>query len=134
MAHTRKDTYAKPPERWDHLRPFNKRKVAKAERRAAKAIVEDVEPDETPKGLGLHNDPRKMNRLLKTKGESVIPSGIYCYDQKGCCPYFDSADNQPEQVNGYCWFLKKGDWDDGIGELWDQCKTCGVNDDWEEQE
>jgi hypothetical protein len=35
MAHTRKDTLTSPPEWWKHLRPFNKRKVAKSERRAA---------------------------------------------------------------------------------------------------
>lgn len=35
MAHTRKDTLTSPPEWWQHLRPFNKRKVAKSERRAA---------------------------------------------------------------------------------------------------
>ena len=35
MAHTRKDTLTSPPEWWKHLRPFNKRKVAKRERKAA---------------------------------------------------------------------------------------------------
>jgi len=35
MAHVRKDTLTCPPEWWKHLRPFNKRRVAKRERRAA---------------------------------------------------------------------------------------------------
>ena len=35
MAHVRKDTLVSPPEWWKHLRPWNKRRVAKAERRAA---------------------------------------------------------------------------------------------------
>lgn len=44
MAHTRKDTLVKPPEWWKHLRPFNKRRVAKAERQAAKADIETRRP------------------------------------------------------------------------------------------
>ncbi|MGV0949133.1 MAG: hypothetical protein ACOYB3_00500 [Azonexus sp.] len=39
MAHTRKDTLVKPPEWWKHLRPENKRKVAKSERRAARREI-----------------------------------------------------------------------------------------------
>jgi len=35
MAHKRKDTLTKSPQWWKHLRPYNKRKTAKAERRAA---------------------------------------------------------------------------------------------------
>ena len=47
MAHSRKDTFTKSPEWWKHLRPFNKRKVAKAERRAAvKRIQKDVDPSQ----------------------------------------------------------------------------------------
>ena len=61
-AHKRKDTLVASPEWWRHLRPYNKRRVAKAERKAGKVVVADgiEEPDETPKGLGLHNDPNKM--------------------------------------------------------------------------
>lgn len=40
MAHTRKDTYVKPGEWWVHLRPFNKRLVAKAERKEAVRMIE----------------------------------------------------------------------------------------------
>lgn len=36
MAHKRKDTLTAPPQWWKHLRKFFKRRVAKAERRAAK--------------------------------------------------------------------------------------------------
>lgn len=39
MAHKRKDTLTKPPEWWKHLRPDNKRKVAKSERRAARKQI-----------------------------------------------------------------------------------------------
>jgi hypothetical protein len=51
MAHTRKDTLVKPPEWWKHLRPFNKRRVAKKERRAAtdliKASRNEIQTDST---------------------------------------------------------------------------------------
>jgi hypothetical protein len=40
VAHTRKDTYVKPGEWWAHLRPFNKRLVAKAERKEAVRMIE----------------------------------------------------------------------------------------------
>jgi hypothetical protein len=39
MAHKRKDTFVAPPEWWKHLRPFNKRMVAKRERRAARQMI-----------------------------------------------------------------------------------------------
>jgi len=40
MAHVRKDTLVAPPEWWKHLRPYNKRKVAKSERLAAKREIQ----------------------------------------------------------------------------------------------
>ena len=39
MAHSRKDTLVPSPEWWRHLRPFNKRKVAKAERLESKKEI-----------------------------------------------------------------------------------------------
>jgi hypothetical protein len=39
MAHKRKDTLVKPPEWWKHLRPFNKRRVSKKERKAAAQLI-----------------------------------------------------------------------------------------------
>lgn len=98
------------------------------------------------------------------KDESVIPKGIYCHgdltkDENGeyknyyICPYWSVDKTKPEQENGYCSYLEKGDWDLNIeaeivqvdtktgekgkviskpGEetpfpwslLWDQCKAC----------
>ena len=63
----------------------------------------------------------------------MIPWGIYCYDGNGPCPYLDRDENAPKQSNGYCWFLKKGDWNweeegNGCGLLWDSCKECGKRD------
>lgn len=137
MGHVRKGTLTAPPEWWKHLRPFLKRKTARAERQAGKALTEDEanEPDDSPKGLGLHKDPAKMKWMREHEGETVIPSGIYCYLEDGDwtdkdnCPYWDRAENREKQGNGFCWFLGKGDWDEGIGELWDQCKCCGVKED-----
>jgi hypothetical protein len=42
MAHKRKDTFVKVREWWKHLRPFNKRMQAKAERRAIKRMISDL--------------------------------------------------------------------------------------------
>jgi len=39
MAHKRKDTYAVTPEWWKHLRPFNKRRMAKRERVANRFLI-----------------------------------------------------------------------------------------------
>ena len=90
------------------------------------------------------------------KDTSVIPNGIYCYDENGKCPYWDLREDKPYQRNGYCSFMEKGDWDfnatreyksDQTGEtqtadeiglpfslLWDSCKECGINNEIEEDE
>ena len=47
MAHVRKDTLVGPPEWWKHLRPFNKRRVAKQERRAARQLIESTRENQT---------------------------------------------------------------------------------------
>jgi hypothetical protein len=77
-----------------------------------------------------------MQALKRDKGTSVIPKGCYCYDKNGNCPYWDAMSDKPSQMNGWCWFLEKGDWTgETLGLLWDQCKSCNINDDdteWEE--
>ena len=97
-----------------------------------------------------------MQKLKKKEGDNLIPRGVYCYDEVGVCPYWDSDKDKPYQYNGYCWFLEKGDWDlnkekkwtntqtgeietgDEIGLpmslLWDQCKECGIDDDIDEDD
>ena len=59
-----------------------------------------------------------------------IPKGLYCYGYNGIlCPYWKINKNKPEQLNGYCEYLKIGDWmEDSIGLLWDQVKECGINE------
>jgi hypothetical protein len=39
MATVKHGTYTRPTEWWVHLRPYNKRKIAKAERLAAKRDI-----------------------------------------------------------------------------------------------
>jgi hypothetical protein len=72
-------------------------------------------------------------KLSEDNPEQYIPPGIYCYDGDVRCPYWDSNDNQPDQYNGYCHYMKTGDWIDlkkgGTMLLWDQVKECGINDD-----
>ena len=71
------------------------------------------------------------------KNKDLIPPGIYCYRGIGVkdnhqirlnCPYWESRDDKPEQDNGYCDFMQRGDWEvDGLSLLWDQVKECGEN-------
>lgn len=85
------------------------------------------------------------------KDTSVIPRGIYCYDEKGVCPYWYRDIEYEEHVNGWCEYMAKYDWErnlengnmewigkDGItfvtkpnevpfSLLWDQVKECGIN-------
>jgi hypothetical protein len=71
--------------------------------------------------------------LVYKNAESVIPKGIYCYDEDGICPHWTLNPFHPEQMNGFCSYLMKGDWqENGTMLLWDQCKECGVNDGEEE--
>lgn len=132
MAHVRKDTRTAPTEWWKHLRPYNKRKVSKAERRAAVEEITDemLGMDEPSSRLKLSNSLKAMTKMRAEKGELVIPRGPYCYNEKGSCPYWDKAEGVGEQNDGYCWFLRKGDWmENSVGLLWDQCKICGKRDD-----
>lgn len=78
----------------------------------------------------------KMRQFKAKNGESVIPHGCYCYDEKGVCPYWELVEEPNEEqedymaINddveswGYCWFLEEKD----CILLWDQCKICGVKD------
>lgn len=58
-----------------------------------------------------------------------IPEGGYCYSGQYKCPFWDRDRSKPEQVSGYCHYLKRGDWEnEHFGLLWDSCKECGVKD------
>ena len=66
-----------------------------------------------------------------------IPKGEYCYEPIKIsrnklyiklCPYWSLMKDKKEQLNGYCSFLKQGDWEtDHLSLLWDQVKECGEN-------
>ena len=73
----------------------------------------------------------------------IIPRGVYCYginrgkmrlNRDGSysprykiCPYWNKNKDKPNQCNGYCGYLKQGDWDsEGLSLLWDQVKECGL--------
>jgi len=78
--------------------------------------------------------------LTQEQCAALIPEGGYCYTHisngrggyEGFvriqpCPFWDRFPNFPKQDNGYCHYLKRGDWQ-GTDLLWDQCKCCGIND------
>jgi len=68
------------------------------------------------------------------KVATSIPKGVYCYDENGVCPHWSMRADKPEQENGYCSHLKKGDWEftKYHSLLWDQVKECGI-DQWDEE-
>jgi hypothetical protein len=85
---------------------------------------------------------------FRKKNESLIPEGIYCHGPlvqdpnnsmvRLCpnrCPYWTLNPREEEQSNGYCSFLGEGDWEpNGTSLLWDSCKECGINDNFEDEE
>lgn len=64
--------------------------------------------------------------------KKFVPQGHYCYDSDGLCPFWDRFSSYPEQGNGYCGLMERGDWmakgNGGTFLLWDQCKECGINE------
>lgn len=87
----------------------------------------------------LNEDGLSQAILHVADAAALIPHGNYCYanlgsDGKGNmnirpCPFWDKIRSFPSQSNGYCHFMKRGDFQDrGFGLLWDQCKECGVNE------
>jgi N-glycosidase YbiA len=93
-------------------------------------------------GVGENNLGKLLMKIRVQigKDKSLIPKGIYCYDNLGLCPYWDKSDEHPHQENGYCAFLGRGDWEAEIPAdfpghfpvscvslLWDQVKECHEN-------
>ena len=71
--------------------------------------------------------------LTEEQCHRLIPRGTYCYNRVGgvfkCCPFLDKMEGLPNQANGFCHYLKQGDFTSpGTDLLWDSCKCCGVND------
>jgi len=48
-----------------------------------------------------------VNRFKRWLMRFLIPKGVYCDG----CPFWFRDGGRPEQENGYCSYLKKGDWD-----------------------
>lgn len=77
------------------------------------------------------------------KDTSVIPEGMYCYDEKGVCPYW-SCEYDYEDLDwmkmrpisyGKCSFLGVSDRDDpGPITLWDQLKECNIKEIWDDDD
>lgn len=81
--------------------------------------------------------------IKKEEAIKKIPKDtIYCYtlNEKGrmnVCPYWEMLNEVDE--NGeyicYCKYLKSKSYVQDSGNLiWDMCKECGINDEWEEEE
>ena len=81
--------------------------------------------------------------LSELYSEACIPKGWYCYTPYKTiyrknrmptrvvtlCPYWRWRRLRRRQMNGYCKFLRAGDWQkDGPFLLWDQVKECGINE------
>ena len=101
--------------------------------------------------------------VQQMKDMEKIPEGLYCYDKNGRCPFWRTIEGREEQENGWCDFLGKGDYEinreekeyevtqyiDGephtyiekcgpenpsyFSLLWDECKECGIKDEWKEE-
>lgn len=94
------------------------------------SIYEDLETMEDPENKGL---PLQQVELTEEQCHKLIPHGNYCYNrvngQFKHCPFWDLIAQFPKQDNGYCHYLKRGDFQDkSLGLLWDSCKKCGVNE------
>lgn len=86
----------------------------------------------------------------RSTAASVIPTGPYCYELTGTrgpesfsefdasaamritiCPYWKRRKDKLAGQDGYCRFLKAGDFTPGkrgTNLLWDHVKACGIND------
>lgn len=84
-----------------------------------------------------------MNDTKEEKDSSIIPKGMYCYQVLSYpsaennfkynikpCQYWSLRKDKLYQMNGYCSFIERGDWDllTSFELLWDQVKVCGIND------
>ena len=99
-----------------------------------------ADPDHIYEDIAENENKLQQAALTKEQCHKLIPEGNYCYKRIStnpetgtsnivCCPFWDRISDFPKQDNGYCHYMKKGDWQGkGIGLLWDQCKSCGINE------
>ena len=69
---------------------------------------------------------------MHKEDNSRIPKGPYCRGYNGMtCPYWGLDKKRLHQLNGYCRLMEIGDWmEKSYSDLWDQCKCCGINEGW----
>ena len=74
-----------------------------------------------------------LEELQESQAKAKIPKGIYCYDEKGNCPYWKMTGIKC----GYCSYLDMDDelfYEGGaLTFLWDSVKECDINMDWEDK-
>lgn len=68
----------------------------------------------------------RKNDEPKLLDSSCIPAGPSCFG----CPYAKQMPNKPEQADGYCAYIDRGDWmvKLGFSLLWDGLKECRINE------
>jgi hypothetical protein len=83
----------------------------------------------------IANNDHKLQQATLTEQQchALIPSGGFCYTRKDGqfkhCPFLDFVETLPKQGNGFCHYIKRGDFTSpGTDLLWDSCKCCGIND------
>jgi len=86
---------------------------------------------------------RKPFPIPVVRAESLIPFGPYCYTplqapsaENGYvyrtrpCPFHRILPEHPDQLNGWCDYLKSGDMEEsGTSLLFDSVKECGIKTD-----
>lgn len=75
--------------------------------------------------------------MKKRTMKKYIPKNtLYCYNIKYIngkrtiipCKHWSINPSKSKQLNGYCKYLKSGDWyKKGTFLIWDQCKECNVS-------
>ncbi|WP_264773031.1 hypothetical protein [Defluviimonas salinarum] len=102
----------------------------------------DPQPGEDPASFDPSKDPDIAAADIAAArlgcSPDHIPEGPYCYSRvpagpRGAsriarCPYWTKVRALPEQLDGYCAYLREGDWGEGLSHLFDQLKECGENE------
>lgn len=94
-----------------------------------------ADPDHIFENIAPDGDtiPLQQASLTEEQCHALIPQGGYCYSRKNgkfvYCPFLDFVPTMPKQSNGFCHYLKQGDFTSpGTDLLWDSCKYCGVKE------
>lgn len=55
--------------------------------------------------------------------QSLIPTGEYCYDENGICPFYEIIKDKDGEDSAFCHYEDVENWI----LLDDQCKICSIN-------